>query len=240
MAGKPNERQEKAFCSAISKLCGEHGPIRLSAGMHSIEQVIGARKVQERTTFGHENYADVIVEQEGGKELRMQLKNVRSPSYGGGGSAGVETSLPGLGDLFLKKAHAYLVKQIKAQPGDNIPRLYMPLSPAQQLVLLRGTPQIGGPIDYILSGPMDLSHKAYKNHLVFYNSALMTIEEYSSLVQLFLVYRRYSSDQMFDPKLYGNRMVPKIYGEGKVGVKILTGGRLILEQEIPKEGYIIR
>jgi hypothetical protein len=230
MAGAEKEKQEFAFLDAVLSGVEEHGKITLLAGLRAIPDIIGAEKVRERTSFGYENYTDIIIHQPNNK-LRFQLKDNRPKTFGGGGDSGIEASLPGFGDMFIKKGFSYFVKQHKAKEGDTIPtKFYMRLTPQQQLVLLRGTPAIGGPIDYVFVGPKELKWKYHRNNLIFTSSAMLTVEEYSPLKTFFISYESLKGNT-FAPKLYGKRMVPKIYGP--------KGGRLYMKDSVPKDGVLL-
>ena len=240
MAGRENERQERVFIQAITTAVKKSGKVTILAGTTKIENVVWAEKVKDRTEFGHENYADVILHIEGGTELRIQLKNIRTPNLGGGGEKGVKASLPGLYTAFLKRAFAYVLRDLKIKPGEPVPNLYYKLTPHQQLVLLRGSPQIGGPIDYILTGPMELPFVSTRFGLMFHSSSLQSIDAYSRDKTLYMLYKRRSSDQMFDPKVMGALQVPKIHGVGRQGGSTYTGGRLYLVEDIPYDANIIK
>ena len=230
MAGKVNERQEQKFRSVINAMCKQYGDITIEAGNERIEHIIGAKKARDRTVAGHENYADIILHIGGGEDLKLQLKDVRPADYGGGGAEGIEQSVPGLADQFLHSCFSYLTKTIKLKAGDAVPQMFGKITELNKMNILKGSPAIGGPIDYIFIGPMLLTPTIRKNKLSFGLSVLYSVEEYARKTPLFLRLRARTADQKFDPTLFNARTAPRIFGTSPTTGK--AGGRIVLEKNM--------
>ena len=105
MAGQSAERQESGFVDAINNAVAQvQGPITLKSGDLTVKNVIKAEKYGGRSIAGTEPYTDVILTLSGGKKRNISMKGSSAPSLAGGGLAGIELVIPGIGRNFMDAA----------------------------------------------------------------------------------------------------------------------------------------
>lgn len=239
MAGIVSERQEIRFIAAVADAVKKNkkSPVTIAARGTTIQGVVGAEK-HARNASGGEPYADVVLTLHDKKTLNLSLKGEEALSLAGGGLRGVETALPGIGNKFFRSAYEFAINRLKLNAGDSVPNIFAKLNFRQKLILVIGNKAMGGPIDYMYVGPMNVSarYDERKNTLNF-NGALITAEDYAKTTSLYFRLRARRMDQTFDPDAKNSFGVPRIYSRSPS--KHDVGGRLVITDEIPANAYTI-
>ena len=232
MAGASAERQETGVINAITKSVRANGgkPITLvSANGNKISSVTSAKKHTGRTESGSEPYTDVIIQ--AATSINVSNKGPSAPSLAGGGLSGIETILPGLVEKFLKEGLKQYKKK-KYDTGDDVPELFGQIAPDDVLLLLKGNKKVGGPINYMYVGPMDVefTFKAGQCHL---NGNFYTISQYYKKVggKLFIRARKRREDQKFTKDETDKQGLPLIYGKSKSRGD--SGRRIVVTDKAP-------
>ena len=170
MAGASAERQETGVIKEIAKgvKANKNNPVTVIAGKTVIRGVIKAEKYSGRQLSGSEPYTDVVMYIKTGKKitrLNLSLKGEAAPSLAGGGLRGLELAVPGIAKKFMTVAHAHLVNKTKLNPGDKVPDVYGKIGSEAKKKIVVGNAAMGGPIDYMYIGPMNVTgpYDAKKN-----------------------------------------------------------------------------
>jgi hypothetical protein len=241
MAGISAERQEKGVVDAINKAIKQNdkNPITIVAGKTTITGVIQAEKFRGRQASGSEPYTDVVLYLSDKTTLNLSLKGEEAPSLAGGGLRGLDIIVPGIAKKFMTEAYENLIKVQKLKNGDKVPDVYGKISSRDKLKIVVGNKAIGGPIDYMYIGEMNVKTKydENKNTLIFQNGNLIDSETYAKTHDLYFRLRARREDQRFDPEAKDNRGIPKIYG--KSPSKGDSAGRIVITDEIPKTALIV-
>jgi hypothetical protein len=241
MAGASAERQESGVVNAIKLAvkANKGNPITIIAGKTKITGVINADKFTGRQEGGSEPYTDVqiFLYDKKAKPINCSLKGESAPSLAGGGLKGLELAVPGIAAKFLKTAHAKLSKMIN--PGDKVPDVFGKISGNNKLKIVIGNVQMGGPIDFMYIGKMDVSHKydPKTNVLTFSNGQLIPAKQYAEEHDLYFRLRARREDQRFDPIAKDKAGVPKIYGVSPSRGD--SAGRIVVTDKVPSTGVIV-
>lgn len=217
MAGQSAERQEKGVIDAIARSYRANGnrPITVvGKNGTKIAGVSAAAKHSGRTISGSEPYTDVIITTKSGK-FNVSNKGDAAPSLAGGGLSGIETILPGLVKRFLVRGLVeYKRKRFKT--GDDVPEIFGQINPREIKKLLKGNKEVGGPIDYMYIGPMDVKFE-FKNGVCTLNGNFYTIDQYFTKVggKLYIRARKRREDQKFTRDETDKSGLPLIYGRSK-------------------------
>lgn len=233
MAGTSAERQETGVIDAITRSVRTNGgsPITV-VGVNgtAVKNVVGAEKHSGRTISGSEPYTDVILKTTS-REYNVSNKGESAPSLAGGGLSGIETILPGLVKKFLVEGlKQYTKKGFKT--GDMVPELFGLIDSADVKKLLRGNREVGGPIDYMYIGPMDVKF-SFKDGVCTLNGSFYSIDEYYKKVggKLYIRARRRREDQPFTRDEVDKEGLPLIYGKSKT--KSDRGRRIVVTDKAP-------
>lgn len=243
MAGNKAERQENKFIDDITKAINnsksKSGITLIGVNNIKINDVIEAKKQNARTSSGNENYTDIILTLKNNKKLNISMKDTKPASAAGGGLSGLEKIIPGIATKFLKQVYKKLKKSLKC--GDKVPDQYGAITEAQAKKIIKGNTAVGGPIDYVYVGSMELKSKFDKTTLTltFTNGSFFTPLMYAKEHPLFLRLRARRKDQTFDPSAMDKNGTPKIYG-----ISCSRGdsaGRIVMTDSVPKnaEAFII-
>lgn len=233
MAGASAERQEAGVINAIKRSIKTNGgsPITV-VGVNgtSIKNVTSAEKHSGRTAAGSEPYTDVIIGTTS-KSYNISNKGESAPSLAGGGLSGIETIMPGLVAKFLKEGlKQYTRKGYKT--GDMVPELFGLIDSSDVKTLLRGNKDVGGPINYMYIGPMDVDF-TFKDGVCTLNGSFYTIDDYYKKVggKLYIRARRRREDQPFTKDEVDAKGLPLIYGKSKT--KSDRGRRIVVTDKAP-------
>ncbi len=227
MAGEAFERQETGFVDAINQTFGQLGSIFTVSGTGGnvrLTNVNGARKLEGRLPNGSEPYTDVIISRRGGNDFKISMKGPSAPSIAGGGLQGLEEIVPTLSGKFLNAALKYYLKE-DYKEGDLIPDVYGKVGDKLKRTIVSGTRALGGPIDYLYIGPMNVTATMQGNTLKF-NGRLVPANSFADRNDIYLRLRKRRADQPFVPTQKDKRGLPAILGRspsrGDTGRRIVT------------------
>ena len=235
-AGASAERQENGFIKSITDAIANNDgePVNLIAGDTTIDGVTGAVKYNGRQDSGSEPYTDIVLNTTNG-DLNLSMKGPSAPSLAGGGLRGVQAVIPNIGENFYTAAYDNLIDK-GYEAGDKIPDTVGKLNDKDKMLLVVGTTAMGGPIDFMYIGPMDVTYEQ-NDDTVKVNGSLYTSKYYAENKDLYFRLRARRKDQTFDPEAkYGND-VPKIYG--KSPSKGDTAGRLVITDSPSSKALLI-
>jgi len=244
MAGASAERQEtgvvKSITDALKK--NKNNPITIIAGKTKIANVIGAEKFTGRQISGSEPYTDVILFVKKGnntQKINLSLKGDTAPSLAGGGMRGLELAVPGITKKFMVAALNHLVNT-GLKSGDKVPDVYGKIGSAQKLKIVIGNEAMGGPIDFMYIGSMDVLSvfDIKKGALSFSNGSLIPAAEFARTHELYFRLRARREDQRFDPSAKDNVGVPKVYG--KSPSRGDSAGRIMVTDKVPSNANIVK
>lgn len=244
MAGTSAERQESGVVKKINDAfkSNDNNPITLIAGKTTLPGVVGAEKFTGRQAGGSEPYTDVVIHViKNGKKvpINCSLKGESAPSLAGGGLKGLELAVPGIAKKFMKAAFKELVTKKKLNPGDKVPDVFGKISASDKLKIVIGNKAMGGPIDYMYIGPMDVQGKYDpKKNILNLNGSLTLADEYAKTHNLYFRLRARREDQRFDPSAKERDGTPKIYG--KSPSKGDSAGRIVVTDKVPSTGVIVK
>lgn len=238
MAGESNERQEQGLVDAIKAAvkANKGNPITLVTDKFKLIGVKDANKYNTgRQASGSEPYTDVIISTISG-DKNISCKGPSAPSLAGGGLKGLELAIPGIASKFMKAAFEALNK--KLNPGDKVPDVFGKISGSNKTKIVVGNKAMGGPIDYMYIGPMDVN----KNYDVSKNILKVSGEFYESKKyandhELYFRLRARREDQRFDPTAKDSSGIPKIYG--KSPSKGDSAGRIVVIDKVSSNGVIV-
>lgn len=240
MAGASAERQEQGFIdgikSAIKKNQGN--PVTVKAGSVTVTGVNYAEKYTGRQAGGSEPYTDIVIKTVDGKSLNLSMKGPSAPSLAGGGLAGLELAVPGLAKKFMM-ASAEQLKKDKLNPGDKIPDIYGKIGNNDKILIVVGNKAMGGPIDYMYIGPMNVraDYDEDKN-VVTLDGNLYEAVAYARSHDLYFRLRARREDQRYDPTAKDASGTPKIYG--KSPSKGDSAGRIVVTDKTPANAKIVK
>lgn len=211
-AGLNAERQENGFIQVLSQAIKDNGgkPVKLIAGQTTIDGVTGAEKYMGRQEKGSEPYTDIVLTTTNGN-FNLSMKGPSAPSLAGGGLSGIQSIIPGIGENFFTMAYKNLIKN-GYRTGDKIPDTVGKLNDKDKMLLVVGTKAMGGPIDYMYIGPMDVSH-SQEGDTVKVNGRLYTSKYYAENKDLYFRLRARRIDQTFDEDAEYNNGIKKIYSK---------------------------
>lgn len=243
MAGASAERQEtgviKAIVDGVKK--NQKNPVTVIAGTTIVKGVIHAEKYSGRQLSGSEPYTDVVLHVKTGKkvtELNLSLKGEAAPSLAGGGLRGLELAVPGIAKQFMLAAHKHLVNTTKLNPGDKVPDVYGKIGSAAKKKIVVGNAAMGGPIDYMYIGPMDVKGPYDpKKNTVTLNGVMTEAVEYAKTHELYFRLRARREDQRFDPAAADTAGTPKIYG--KSPSRGDSAGRIVVTDSVPTKAVVV-
>jgi hypothetical protein len=242
MAGEAAERQENGIVKAVSDAVKKNkgNPITVVAGKTKISSVTSARKATHlRQQGGSEPYIDVLLGIHGEDEIGLSCKGKSAPSLAGGGLSGLELAVPGIAKKFMTSAFNHLSKKLKLQPGDKVPDVYGKIGSADKVKIVVGNKKMGGPIDYMFVGTMDVraTYDQAKNELTFGDTEITPAKKYAEVHELYFRLRARREDQRFDPTSKDKDGSPKIYG--KSPSRGDSAGRIVVQDKTPSNAVIV-
>jgi len=244
MAGASKERQESGVIKKIKDAIkqNENNAITLVAGKTIITGVIDAYKYKDRQLTS-EPYTDVVLKIKEGnkiKKINLSLKGESAPSLAGGGLKGLELVIPGIAKKFMIEAHDNLLNVQNLNSGDKVPDVYGLIPSKDKLEIVVGNASMGGSIDYMYIGKMDVRAKynVNDNILTFENGSLIDSETYAKTHDLYSRLRARRKDQRFDSSAKDNKGIPKIYG--KSPSKGDSAGKIVVTDSIPMNAVVVK
>lgn len=145
-------------------------------------QVMDAWKNDKRTVTGQEPYIDIVIQDTNAKKYGISCKGDFAPSLGGGGLAGLSRIVPRLVDSVYTNVEEYLKEELgidenQTVPANYVPDIFIPISTSHMRKILIGNEYIGGPVDYMYVGKMDVSYSFSGNRLDL-NGKFYDIDDY--------------------------------------------------------------
>ena len=210
-AGASAERQENGFVKLIKDTvkANKDNAITVKSQDDTVKNVVDAEKYTGRQAKGSEPYTDVQLILKNGKKVNLSMKGPSAPSLAGGGLRGIEEIIPGIGYRFYDAAYKNHKKK-KLKDGNKVPDTYGKLNDADKNLLVIGNTAMGGPIDFMYIGPMDVSGD-FKNGVLEVNGKLIGAKKYADEHDLYFRLRARREDQVFDSKAKYPNGTPKIY-----------------------------
>ena len=210
------ERQELGLIAAIDA----NAPIKVK----NVKGVIqGASKNDGLSSIGKEPYVDVFLD--ANKKIGVSCKGTSAPSLAGGGLAGMEVIAP----KFVKEAYDKIIKYLEKSGLQHdhvydvkeLPDMYIEIPKQYLRMLIEGTAKMGGPIQYMYVGPMDVSYKV-KGDTMELNGDFISIDDYIKKVgTLFLRVRKRDLDSnkmvRVNYKSKGKSKYPQVFASPKTG-----------------------
>ena len=239
MAGASSERQENGLIKAINDAvkANKNNPVTVIFDNMTLSGVTKAEKFGGRQAGGSEPYTDVVMYR-GTKTLNLSCKGESAPSLAGGGLKGLELAVPGIAKKFMMKAFEHLKTKKKLKIGDKVPDVYGKISKQDKLKIVVGNKAMGGPIDYMYIGPMDVTkqYDSAKNRLKI-SGSMYGAESYANSKELYFRLRARREDQRFDPTAKDSMGTPKIYG--KSPSKGDSAGRIVVTDSTPASAVTV-
>ena len=239
MAGASSERQENGLIKAINDAvrANKNNAVTVVFENLVLSGVTKAEKFGGRQAGGSEPYTDVVLHR-GTKTLNLSCKGESAPSLAGGGLKGLELAVPGIAKKFMMKAFEHLKTKKKLRVGDKVPDVYGKISKQDKIKIVVGNKAMGGPIDYMYIGPMDVtkSYDTSKNKLKI-SGSMYEAESYANSHDLYFRLRARREDQRFDPTAKDSMGTPKIYGRSPS--KGDSAGRIVVTDSTPASAVTV-
>jgi hypothetical protein len=189
LAGKgkeSSERQERGVIEAINSI---EGVKTLVFNNTKIEGVKLAKKIGKVESYKAQAYADIELDTTKGIR-RISAKGLQSPSLGGAGLSGFDILNNPTVNKFIEEVYKEAVVEY-TQILDSNPDLkgkdlqgnklfkdvYRQMPKEVEIPILKGTEEMGGPIDYFYIGNMDVDFKVEGSAITF-DGDLYTVEEF--------------------------------------------------------------
>jgi hypothetical protein len=237
MAGTSAERQETGFIDAVNAAVAARGSITLIAGSVRISNVTRAIKFPGRQASGSEPYTDVqLFIKNKTNPINISMKGPTAPSLAGGGLKGLELAVPGIATKFMRKVLQHLKQKRGFRGGEKVPDVYGKISDADKTLIVVGNAAMGGPIDYMYIGPMDVRGVQTGGSLVV-NGKMSAAKAFANTHELYFRLRARREDQRFDPTAIDSRGAPKIYGRSPSRGD--SAGRIVVTDVVPRNAEII-
>lgn len=242
MAGVSAERQENGVIRAINNAVktNQGNPVTVVAGKVTFSGVIEASKFSGRQAGGSEPYTDVQLKfYNKAKPVNLSLKGESAPSLAGGGLKGLELAVPGIAKKFMTAAFNHLSKKLKLKPGNKVPDVYGQIGETDKTKIVVGNVAMGGPIDYMYIGPMDvIARYDDSKNVVTLNGEFIAAKTFAKTTNLYFRLRARREDQRFDPNAKDISGTPKIYG--KSPSKGDSAGRIVVTDSVPNSAQIVK
>ena len=223
------ERQERSLIDLINSVEGTKTIV--SKNGTKIEGVVRAEKVEESTTEGTEPYSDVRLILDDGSELLVSAKGTSAPTLGSGGIAGIKVltknganpEILDFVDEFYNKAYAYY-KNIVDKEGLEGQNLYknklvpdVSIKVPKEIIstLLKGTPEMGGPVSYYYIGDMNVEGDINGQTITLKNGSFIPLDTFikDKADKLYAHIRKRDGDMYFsrNTQTVNDRAVPAIF-----------------------------
>jgi hypothetical protein len=231
------ERQEQSLITEITKGIKKNKgkSITLRTSRKCLKKVTSIKKADYSHYAGKEPYVDLVI-QSGKKKINISAKGLDAHSIAGGGISGL-MSMPDVNKEIVYAVHTAhdifdrYYRHIDGKPVNSrcMPELYYRIPNEHILTILKGTPAMGGMVDYMYVGPMQVTSSYHFGELTV-DGCLISIEKYAKSVEnLFLRIRRRTSLHVLDLKAYDKEGLPGIFsypGEGYRRITVVTESRL--------------
>jgi len=236
-----SERQEAGLVDAINNAVAEnnHQPVTIKTSKANLRNIISANKVEGVSEIGKEPYADLAIHTKGGKTHLISAKGESAPSIAGGGIAGLFNIDPNIVGNAIKRAYKFYKDNFGDQEGKKFPpskaiEVFVKVPDKYLDQILRGTKKMGGPIDYMYVGPMEVEVEAVggRTDTITVSGEFIKVSDFIDHIgSLWLRIRRRRASQVLDFSSVDQYGFPNIfYARGEGGRRIV----LVSENNLPK------
>jgi len=186
------ERQERSLIDIINSVDGIKTII--SQDGSKIENVAKAEKVEASSAAGTEPYSDIKLIMADGSELLVSAKGPSAPTLGSGGIEGIKLLTKGganpeildFVDSFYDKAYDYYktIVNTKGLKGQNlyknpsVPDVSIKVPEEIIATILKGTPEMGGPVSYYYIGAMDVEKDINGQTITLKNGSFIPLDTF--------------------------------------------------------------
>lgn len=239
-SGQGSERQELGLIQALNEAAAMSNKAYVSQ-IGATAYILNASKNEGLAPTGQEPYIDVFIETSKGK-YGISCKGTSAPSLAGGGVAGLKVTAPELLRKLYTTIEYHLKTDLKLKTGDvvaadSIPDLYVQIPQNFVELILKGNRQMGGPIDYMYVGPMDVESNM-RGNTVALNGNFYGIQEYMRKIGTFY-FRIRKRD--IEPS---NTIAIELTRTNKEGYKMMFRGprtnknnlRIVITDKVPSTG----
>jgi hypothetical protein len=232
---KTTERQERSLIDTINSVDGVKTIV--SQDGSKIEGVVRAEKVTEPTILKKEGYSDVRLILDDGSKLLVSAKGPSAPTLGSGGISGIKILTKGganpeildFVDDFYNKAYAYY-KDIVDKEGLEGKNLYknksvpdVSIKVPEEIIttILKGTPEMGGPVSYYYIGGMNVEKDINGQTITLKNGSFIPLDTFikEKSGKLYAHVRKRDGDLYFTraTQNINDRTVPVIFSKKSDG-----------------------
>lgn len=242
-SGQGSERQELGLIQALNEAAAMSNKAYVSQ-IGATAYILNASKNEGLAPTGQEPYIDVFIETSKGK-YGISCKGTSAPSLAGGGVAGLKVTAPELLRKLYTTIEYHLKTDLKLKSGDvvaadSIPDLFVKIPQNYVELILKGNRQMGGPIDYMYVGPMDVE-STMRGNTVALNGNFYGIQEYMRKIGTF--YFRVRKRDL-EPS---NTIAIELTRTNKEGYKMMFRGpktnknnlRLVITDKVPSTGRVL-
>ena len=183
--GMGSERQEIGLINLITE-AAQSGNNRYFQSLGKQHKLLKAQKNEGLSAVGQEPYIDIFIMTHNGDKFGVSMKGESAPSLAGGGIAGLKVVTPEL----MTRMYTTIINYLKEQGikegsvVDNriIPDIYIKIPDSFVEKILVGNEKMGGPVDYMYIGKMDVKGQIKLSGEVEVNGKFYSIDEYMKKV----------------------------------------------------------
>ena len=243
-SGAGSERQELGLIKTLNEAASRHSNAYLSQ-LGRMNHITKAYKNDGLSAVGQEPYIDVYIETSRGK-YGISCKGESAPSLAGGGVAGLKVVAPDLLRKLYTAIENYLKNDLKLKSGDvvaadSIPDIFVEIPQRYIELILRGNERMGGPVDYMYVGKMDVESNIESPEIRL-NGNFYSIKDYMNKVGKFY-FRVRKRD--IEPS---NTVTLEFVRTNKEGFKMMYRGpktsknnlRIVITDKVPSTGKLLR
>jgi hypothetical protein len=244
---KGSERQENGLIELITKAVAEYSDVVIPGLTSKGEFVTGAYKMEGNSPIGSEPYIDIVITTTK-REYGISCKDYKPASLAGGGLKGLQT----IDQKFVNDIFEKLIRKLKSMGYEDgalfnykdMPDFVYKIPPRYVKDIFVGTPEMGGPIDHMYIGPMDVTAEMDGNTLVL-NGDFIDINQYTRKKAKNLYIRLRKRDitgleelgiVRFNDKMKGSGM-PIIFGNTKSRTR--THLRIVIDDKYSKNAVLV-
>jgi hypothetical protein len=187
--GLGSERQELGLIAALNAAAFKNSKAFVSSLGKNIH-IKSAYKNEGLSPAGQEPYIDIFIETQAGKKYGISNKGESAPSLAGGGLVGLNITVPDLMKRLYSTIDKYLKTTLKLKENsvisaDFIPDIFIRIPDEYVKKILIGNKQMGGPVDYMYIGKMDVTSTLEKTGELKINGEFFSISQYMKKIPNF-------------------------------------------------------
>lgn len=188
-SGGGSERQELGLINIINNYAKKSNEYYIDS-FGKEKKLKNAYKNEGLSMVGKEPYIDVFIETQDNKKYGISMKGESAPSLAGGGIAGIKVIAPDLLDKFYKRLEKHFresnIIEGSIVDADLLPDIYIKIPKNYIEKILKGNKKMGGPIDYMYVGKMDVKEQINeKRKEIILNGNFYSIEKYIEKISSF-------------------------------------------------------